>query len=174
MKEQILSLRAEGKSYDEIQAIVGCSKGNISYHCGQGQKQKTRQRTKTSRGKSTLVRKREQFYCKKSQFARRGLPNKKGKALPLFTLEELREKIGDNYTCYLSGRKIDINDSRSYHFDHIIPVSRGGDNSLGNLGLSDATINKMKHNLTDKEFIDTCKEVLEHYGYKIIKDEAPS
>lgn len=34
MKEGILKLRAEGKTYNEIKEILGCSKGTISYHCG--------------------------------------------------------------------------------------------------------------------------------------------
>ena len=33
MKEKILKLRQEGKSYNEIRRILGCSKGTISYHC---------------------------------------------------------------------------------------------------------------------------------------------
>lgn len=33
MKEKILKLRQEGKSYNEIKNILGCSKGTISYHC---------------------------------------------------------------------------------------------------------------------------------------------
>jgi len=41
-KEQIFKLRSEGKSYREIQEILGCSKGTIAYHLGSGQKEKTR------------------------------------------------------------------------------------------------------------------------------------
>ena len=33
MKEQIIKLRKEGKTYNEIKAIVGCAKSTISYHC---------------------------------------------------------------------------------------------------------------------------------------------
>lgn len=33
MKEKILKLRSEGKSYNEIQKELGCSKGTISFHC---------------------------------------------------------------------------------------------------------------------------------------------
>ena len=33
LKEQILALRAEGKTYNEIAKITGASKGTISYHC---------------------------------------------------------------------------------------------------------------------------------------------
>jgi transposase len=51
MKDKILALSAEGKSYRQIQAILGCSKGTIAYHLGTGQKEKTRARTRDRRGK---------------------------------------------------------------------------------------------------------------------------
>lgn len=44
-KEDILRLRAEGKSYRQIQEVLGCSKGTIAYHLGPGQKDKTKDRT---------------------------------------------------------------------------------------------------------------------------------
>ena len=40
MKEQILELRAQGLSYNEIVKELGCSKSSVSYHCGKGQKRK--------------------------------------------------------------------------------------------------------------------------------------
>lgn len=40
MKEQILQLRAEGKSYRQIQKQLGCSRGTISYHCNSETKRK--------------------------------------------------------------------------------------------------------------------------------------
>ena len=46
MKEKILQLRNEGKSYKEIREILKCSKSTISYHCGDGQKEKTKERRK--------------------------------------------------------------------------------------------------------------------------------
>lgn len=49
LKQQILSLREQGKSYRQIQAILDCSKGTIAYHLGAGQAQKTRDRTNRSR-----------------------------------------------------------------------------------------------------------------------------
>lgn len=44
MKEQILNLRKEGKTYNEIIEIVGCSKSTVSYHCGEKQKEKSKNR----------------------------------------------------------------------------------------------------------------------------------
>jgi DNA-binding transcriptional regulator GbsR (MarR family) len=33
MKEKIIKLREDGKTYNEIVEILGCSKSTISYHC---------------------------------------------------------------------------------------------------------------------------------------------
>lgn len=49
MKQRILELRAEGKTYDEIVEIVGCSKGTVAYHCGEGVKAKYLIRRNSSR-----------------------------------------------------------------------------------------------------------------------------
>ena len=54
MREQILRLKQEGKTYNEIKEIVGCSKGTISYYCGEGQKEKTSQRRIDFRRKNQL------------------------------------------------------------------------------------------------------------------------
>lgn len=45
IKEQIIELRAEGKSYRQIEKILGCSKSTVSYHLGDRQKEKTNYRT---------------------------------------------------------------------------------------------------------------------------------
>jgi len=54
-KENILRLRDQGKTYKEIQEILGCSKSTIAYHVGEGQKQKTKDRT--NRNRTILKRK---------------------------------------------------------------------------------------------------------------------
>lgn len=33
LKHQVLTLRAEGKSYREIQKQLNCSRGTVNYHC---------------------------------------------------------------------------------------------------------------------------------------------
>ena len=33
LKQEIIQMRNEGKSYREIQKILGCSRGTINYHC---------------------------------------------------------------------------------------------------------------------------------------------
>lgn len=86
-----------------------------------------------------------------------------------FTTKEVLQKIGDNPTCYLTGLPIDLSKPRSYHFDHIIPTSRGGSNDINNLGICSKEANLSKRDLTPDEFINLCKLVLEHNGYNVEK-----
>jgi hypothetical protein len=41
----IIRLREEGKTYDQIKAVLKCSKATISYHLGEGQQEKLKERT---------------------------------------------------------------------------------------------------------------------------------
>ena len=67
MKEKILQLRNEGKSYKEIREILKCSKSTISYHCGDGQKEKTKERLKLRR-ENILLEKEAVFYRSGKEF----------------------------------------------------------------------------------------------------------
>lgn len=46
LSENIIRMHGEGISYREIKKELGCSLGTISYHLGDGQKTKTRARSK--------------------------------------------------------------------------------------------------------------------------------
>lgn len=67
MKEEILKLRAQGKNYNEISKILGCSKGTISYHCGNGQKEKYREydRNRKEKNRKWLQSIKEKLSCSK-------------------------------------------------------------------------------------------------------------
>jgi 5-methylcytosine-specific restriction endonuclease McrA len=84
-----------------------------------------------------------------------------------FTTEEVMQKIGEDPVCYLTGLPIDLSKPRSYHFDHIIPTSRGGSNDIDNLGICTKEANLSKRDLTPDEFINLCKLVLENNGYTV-------
>ena len=149
VKDQILELRKLGYSYPEIQKQLKCSKGTISYHCGEGQKSKTANRRISNRNKQhPLIRKIENFntkYCKpipklskKNKTLNRILRLKieafsivkKGVYNNMsFTAQEFLKKVGDKPVCSLTGRPIDLMKPRSYQLDHIVPRSKGGDNS---------------------------------------------
>lgn len=88
---------------------------------------------------------------------------------PEFTTNDLLNKIINNPICYLSGREIDLLRGETYHLDHILPNSRGGDNSIENLGLATKEANIGKSNLTIREYIDLCVDILTTHGYNVSK-----
>jgi len=164
MRDNILKLRHEGKSYNEIQSALGCSKSTISYHCGAGQKHKTTLRRRgyyqTVRG--IFKRKKDNFSCI------RGNRQSKGRRVSLsFSSKEFRAKLEANPFCYLTGRPIDLLSPKTYHCDHVVPVSKGGKSTLDNLGLLCKDVNMAKGEMSVTEFLGLCKEVLLHNGYKV-------
>lgn len=169
MKEKILALRAEGKSYNEIVSIIGCSKGTVSYYCGEGQKEKSYKRNISRRDtiKGKIHKKVETFFRNRIRNFKRN-----GKDLNSdIDYNEAFEKILSNPICYLTGREINFEDKTSYHLDHIIPSSKGGENSIKNMALASRDANLAKNNLSLIEFINLCKEVLEFNGFKVENQE---
>jgi len=77
-----------------------------------------------------------------------------------FTVEDVITKFGPTPKCALSGRNINYDDGTTYHFDHIIPVKRGGSATLNNLQLISPTVNGIKCAMTDSEYIKLCREVV--------------
>jgi len=187
MEEKILKLRSEGKTYNQIQKELGCSKSLISYYCGEGQKEKNlkrRQKNYNSHfiGNKILKFRKRELQNKSDDFQRerigRYTPNKKrkwqtnGKHLPkTFGYKNVIEKFGINTTCYLTGRAINLVEPKTYNFDHVVPVSRGGDSTIENLGIACSVANRAKSDMMVNEFLALCKEVLEHNGYKVEKHE---
>ena len=178
MKDEILKLRNEGKTFKQIKEILKCSTSTISYHCSEGQKEKTKIRTKKRR-ENIIIDKLERFKYRKSKsnkerirkFNKRdnqmnGLVNKEIEIT--FTFEDVIKKFGYETVCYLSGEKINLNEN-TYHFDHILPSSRGGDNTLENLGITHEIVNKMKGDLTPNELIFWCEKILKYNGYNVNK-----
>ena len=51
LKEKILDLAEQGWSYNMIKRRLNCSKSTISYHLGEGQKDKARARVRKQRDK---------------------------------------------------------------------------------------------------------------------------
>jgi hypothetical protein len=199
LKEAIIKLRKEGKTYDEIVGVLGCAKSTVSFHIGDGQKEKHRLRkrkwaaeanglvrvklsvflnrkpypnVKFKRGSGKLSP-HDLFRNKVKQFKSR-MKNTKGKHKVNnikvdYNYKEVMKKIGDDPICYLTGKKIDLAKGELYNFDHIKPVSKGGTNDLSNLGLSTSNANAAKSNMSVSQFIILCREVLEHNGFKVSK-----
>lgn len=159
MKEEILRLRAEGKSYDEIRATLNCSKGLIAYHCGEGQKEKYKKRDREWKDKNK-VKSRISNKC-------REFGKSSGEALPFKDAVEILEN--QKYKCYLTGDDLDFDSPDLVHFDHKIPTSKGGKNNKDNLGVCTRSANLTKSDLTVDEYISFCKKVLIFHGYSVTK-----
>jgi len=182
LKPRIIELRDRGYTYDQIAGELNCSKGTISYHLGEGVRDRQNKRVRKHRQTlNPLVRKWESFKgrpesetkdrkpgqdasirrilnFKRVSFSR---PHKSHEVKEyLFTMDELMEMIGDDPRCYLTGRPIDLTKSRSYQLDHKIPRSRGGDNSLENCGLCCREANMAKSDMTVDEFKKLCLDVV--------------
>lgn len=166
MKEKILNLRYEGKTYNEIVEILGCSKSLVSYYCGKDQKQKNLVRQKKSRSNKYTCLYRKLIYFQKRDDKNRNYDKSK----PInFSFKEFKDKYPINSKCYLSGEEVNLTDSKNWELDHIIPKSKGGNNSLENLGILHKVVNQMKGGLLNEEFIEWCKKILEYQGYIVKK-----
>lgn len=182
-KDDILKLRKQGKSYNEICKILGCSKSTVSYYCDFSGKKKVDERKK--RIDPRIVRVQKQWNHFKSRIVSNKIVEKDWKPdekklyfswhkfinriekTDMHDYEKVLEHIGGWQTkCYLTGRPIDLTKD-DYNFDHIQPVSKGGSCELENLGLTCPIANASKTNLTLDEYLALCKEVLENFGYKV-------
>lgn len=180
MKEKILNLREKGFSYKKICEELKCSKGTVSYYLGENQKEKTNNRTRKRR-ENVLTRKLETYKHRKKRYVDEMIRkfNKRDSDLKkkdkinkeieqTFTINDVIQKFGVNTVCYLSGEKINLFED-TYSFDHIIPASKGGDNTIENLGITHKVVNNMKGDLFVDELLDWCKKILEHNGYTVLK-----
>ena len=177
-KDKILKLRAEGRSYREIQKILGCSKSTIAYHCDGG-KEKARI-LRNLKKRKPICRKVSSFRVRCSKANHDGIRKKlktfkrklggtryKNKSHAVvnninknYTCRDVLKKIGENPICYLTGKKIDLNKPETYHLDHIIPTAKGGTNDLDNLGICLKEANYAKGELSLQELYQLCEDIL--------------
>lgn len=189
MKDEILRLRAEGKSYRDIVKTLGCSISTVSYHCDIMQRNKTHARVRKCKAKMHPYKRKLIAFTSRKFISKNRMPIRSdrrlltdkiydfltryhqniGDTMQTITDKDVIDKFGQNPKCYLTGNDIDINKPRTYHFDHKVPVSRGGTNTLDNLEICTKKANNSKSDMTHDEFVEFCKTVLIHHGYQISK-----
>lgn len=181
MKDKIIKLRQLGYTYNQIVEELNCSKSVVCYHLGNNQKEKSKNRQIKYRNKNHPYQAKISNFKEKIKYQEKKLKStinriiynkvinfQRGTTMnEIFTLEDVIKKFGDNPKCYLTGKDINIYEPSTYQFDHIIPRSKGGDNSLENLGICTKEANLAKRDMLHEEFIDLCKSILLHNGYKI-------
>lgn len=179
MKQKILTLRQEGKTYREIQKTLNCSLSLVAYYCNNTSKEKNRQQQIKWKENNTLAIKLDTFNNFKrrlkyqsDEFQRKktgpGKIPRKDKTTS-FKWQDVFRKIEENPFCYLTGDKLNLSDPKAFSFDHILPVSKGGSNDFENLGVCTMMANQSKHSMTVDEYIELCKKVLINFGYKVEK-----
>ena len=168
--QKITELRKAGNSYKQICDLLKCSKSTVSYYCGEDQKTKTSVRAKRhSSSRGAVFKKLQGFVYDYGTNTARSLKREDKGSLKNVRVDDVLNLIGDTPRCYLTGENIDLQDMKSYSFDHKIPISRGGKSNLDNLGLATRVANRSKTDMSHTEFIDFCKKVLIHHGYQISK-----
>lgn len=187
--KQIIELRKQGLSYDEIAKQVNCCKSTVSYHC-KGKTRKNcvekRERWKTNEPWTFYFSKRVSSFrkrkykpstyhiCKNWNKKFRTAVSEfklKGTYMENYTYHEALKHVGGTQThCYLTGTPINIL-TDDYQLDHILPVSKGGTNELSNMAIATIEANQMKGGLTNEELFYWCQKILEHNGYTVTKNE---
>ena len=161
--------------YKRLAKLIGCSPNAVRYHLDEDFRLKSIARHIRYRKINPLCRRLESFQEireKKKSFDKvKKMTRSQGqkKRQSRFTTQELLAKLGSTPSCYLTGIPIDLDDLCSYEFDHIIPLGKGGDNTLDNLGLCIRDANRAKHDMTVGEFVALCRKVLEHQGFVVVK-----
>ena len=185
-KEDILRLRKRGFTYNKIAQVLGCSKGTISYHCGRNDAERKKLNARTNKKRTPLAMKVNGFksrctHAKWTTFRNKikgfktkrsakdkgnGRQSKGGNSWRVhnlssnFTAKDVINKIGEKPICFLTGREIDLNKSKEYSLDHIVPTILGGTNDLSNLGICCTEANHAKAGLLLDEFYMLCEEIL--------------
>ena len=186
LNKKIIALRQKQYSYRQITKKLGCSISTVSYALRKKTRDKAKKkfddipsyirkiRKKIYSFKNPRIPKNEKpaWYISKS-------PRQISKSISAkasrfqrtmtFNYKDVHAKFGDHFPCALTGRPIDFNKPETYEYDHIQPISRGGENTLSNLQILCPEANQAKGSLTDQEFIELCKEVVIHTGHRIYK-----
>ena len=172
-KDKIIELRRSGKTYQEIANILNCASSTVVYHLRPIVRSNAIKRAYKNKMKNPQKARNLNTICQQKLYnfkcdSKKGT-KKKYSPSPI-SINDIRNLVYISPKCYLTGRNIDVLDSSSWSLDHIIPRSKGGPSTMQNLGISSSIANKCKHDLSLDEFLILCQEVLQNFGFRIVKD----
>lgn len=189
----IINSKELGLSHKEISIKLNCSKSTVSYYCNKNVLKNKNLKTNYDKNLNDstyrFVRMFSNFKSRKYnkynkisndwnkkirmsviKFKDRNCVNKDERnSIYKYTYWDAIEYLGGiNTKCYLTGTPINIYTDQ-YCLDHKIPVSKGGDNSLVNMGITIPLANYSKSSMDLNEYLDLCKLVLEYNGFVVTK-----
>ena len=126
---------------------------------GKNQKEKCRIRARKYRKQKDQVVRRKVFQFLRPKIREFKLNNERTKTGG-DPYSDYINKILKSPTCYLTGSLINLEDGSTYQLDHITPISKGGDCSCDNMGLTLRNANMSKFDMTLSEYISLCKKVV--------------
>jgi len=155
-KKEILRLRNEGKSYNEIVEMLGCAKSTVSYYLNDNVKVAAIANNKKQRAADQTGRKAAAFVEKQLAEKARGFSRGAEEVVSKQELKKFLENVTD---CYLCGDPLEKENPSSWHVDHITPKCLGGQSNLENLGITHDVCNYAKRGLPLKDFVLMCKKI---------------
>lgn len=174
LKEQIIELRDQGLTYDQIKEQLHCSKSTICYHLTDKEKLRVKAAGIAHKQNNPLLVKLSNFASKsrkginnkitkfkQDQEVRNGIKAHKDLTNDM-SYKEVYNILAQNPRCYLTGTEIDLSKPDTYQLDHIIPISRGGTSTIENMGLTIKDANQAKRGMTNEELFDLCASIIAH------------
>lgn len=90
----------------------------------------------------------------------------------VLTLEELREILHrQNFRCALTGERLTPS---NFALDHIVPITDGGEFTAANSQLVLKSVNRAKNTMSERDFIEMCRQVAFHRQSDVSKQTACS
>ena len=172
MKDQIENLRKE-MTVKEIAAKLNCAESTIRRRLDPEKDRTARAKSKTP-AKTSIQTKQQRarrlkahpYDAKIDKFMRETGKTVYGVLKKNWSLDDVVKTFGENPVCYITGDVIDIKDSGSYCFDHIVSRFNKGSNELDNLGICTTDANYSKSRMTyDPQYIMFCLKVIKHYYF---------
>lgn len=192
LKDQILELKSKGFKQKDIAKKLGCSASTVCWHFNPDKqlkksqerkkkiaphivklqrnisrfnKTKTKVRQKREIKTLTLSEARANVRCRLKCYAK--IHKSNTKRTKMVNIDAVIEKynITDNNTeiiCRYTGKTLEWTKPEEFHMDHIMPRSRGGDNTIENLQIISKEANTAKGDMTHDEFVAFIKLCFNH------------